>query len=181
MSSAPRPGAAQQRLTSSGRGRRSGYLLGLILLRGAAWADASDAAAQRSALAAVETYVSAMRAGDAAAAAAVLHPDYRVTSWQSAGGEHHLFLDTRAGELAAISKLKPGEWEVRLLRTRVAIDPNGMANVWAKYEFYSFGRLEHCGFESYELFRTPQGWRIIDFSDTDTPVAQAAASRTCEG
>jgi hypothetical protein len=111
------------------------------LLRGAAWADASDAAAQRSALAAVETYVSAMRAGDAAAAAAVLHPDYRVTSWQSAGGEHHLFLDTRAGELAAISKLKPGEWEVRLLRTRVAIDPNGMANVWAKYEFYSFGSL----------------------------------------
>lgn len=181
MSSACRPAGAQRRRTSSGRGRRGGYLLGLLLLHSTVWAEAPDAAAQRAALAAVETYLSAMRAGDAAAAAAVLHPDYRVTSWQAAGGERHLFLDTRAGELAAIGKLKPGEWEVRLLRTRVAVDPNGMANVWTKYEFYSFGKLEHCGFESYELFRTPQGWRIINFSDTDTPVPRPGASRTCGG
>ena len=183
MSSALRPRrSTRQRLTAAARGPRSGHLLvGLVLLQGAAWADPADAAARRAALAAVETYLNAMRAGDATAAAAVLHPDYRVTSWQSAGAERHLFLDTRTGELAAIGKLKPGEWEVRLLRTRVAIDPNGMANVWAKYEFYSFGKLEHCGFESYELFRTPQGWRIINFSDTDTPVARTGVSRTCAG
>jgi len=183
MSSVRHPaGPTQRRLASCLDCMPSAHVLaGLLSLQPAAWADPADGAAQRAALATVETFVNAMRAGDATAAAAVLHPDYRVTSWQSAGSERRLFLDTRAGELAAISKLKSGEWEVRLLHTRVAIDPNGMANVWAKYEFYSFGKLEHCGFESYELFHTPHGWRIINFSDTDTPVAQVWVSRRCEG
>lgn len=128
-----------------------------LLMAKPTWSDSAKDEATRSVLATVETLVRAIREGDAASAAAVMHPDYRVTSWQGSGSERHLFLDTRDGELAAIGKLKRAEWDVRFLRSRVSIDPNGMANVWVKYEFYSFGRLNHCGFESYELFRMPEG------------------------
>jgi len=156
-------------------------LLSVPLLARVAWPQSSPGATAGAALAVVETYVRAMREGDATSAAAVLHPDYRVASWQASASGRQLFLDTRDGELAAIGKLRRGEWDVRFLSTRVSLDPNGMANVWAKYEFYSFGKLQHCGFESYELFRTPAGWRIINFSDTDTPVRGAQPASVCPG
>ena len=144
-----------------------------------AWAQSSSNDPSKTVLATIEALMKAVREGDAISAAAVLHPAYRVASWQGSGSERHLFLDTREGELAAIGKLRRGEWDVRFLNTRVSIDPNGMANVWAKYEFYSFGELQHCGIESYELFRTPEGWRVVNFSDTDTPVRGRQASVVC--
>src|ERR1700730_13529809 len=134
------------------------------------WSGSPKDEAIRSVLATIEILLNAIREGDAASAATVMHPDYRVASWQGSGDERHLFLDTRDKKLAAIGKLKRAEWDVRFLKSRVSIDQNGMANVWAKYEFYSFGKLRHCGFESYELFRTPEGWLVINFSDTHTPV-----------
>jgi hypothetical protein len=143
------------------------------------WSDSRKDEAIRSVLATIEILVKAIREGDAASAAAVMHPDYRVASWQGSGNERHLFLDARTGELAAISKLKHGEWDVRFIRSHVSIDPNGMANAWVKYEFYSFGKLHHCGFESYELFRMPEGWRVVNFSDTDTPVQGGKTAAVC--
>jgi len=152
---------------------------GILLMTQPTWSDSREDEATHSVLATIETLVRAIREGDAASAAAVMHPDYRVASWQGSGSERHLFLDTRAGELAAIGKLKRAEWDVRFLKRQVSIDRNGMANVWAKYEFYSFGKLKHCGFESYELFRTPEGWRVINFSDTDTPVQGGQTAAVC--
>jgi hypothetical protein len=35
---------------------------------------------------------------------------------------------------------------------------------------YSDGRPSHCGYEAYTLVRTPQGWKVINFADTDTPL-----------
>jgi hypothetical protein len=133
----------------------------------------------RSILATVEVLLRAMRNGDAAAAASVLHRDYRVVSWHGSGADREVFVDTRDGELAAIGKLKPGEWDVRFLRTHVSVDSNGLANVWARYEFYYFGKLDHCGVESYELFRTRERWWIINFSDTDTPTQGRSTSAVC--
>jgi len=143
------------------------------------WSQTPKEEATRAVLATVDTLMNAIRAGDAASAAVVMHPDYRVASWHGAGSDRQLFIDDRDGELAAIHKLKRGEWDVRFLSRRVSIDRNGMANVWARYEFYLFGKLNHCGVESYELFRTPQGWRVINFSGTDTPVHGGTTAAVC--
>jgi hypothetical protein len=155
------------------------FVAGSLLAAQPTWSQTPKDEATRSVLATIETLLKAIREGDAASAATVMHPDYRVASWQGSASERHLFLDTRDKELAAIGKLKRAEWEVRFRKSRVSIDQNGMANVWAKYEFYSFGKLHHCGFESYELFRTPEGWRIINFSDTDTPVPRGKTAAVC--
>ena len=35
-----------------------------------------------------------------------------------------------------------------------------IANVWTPYDFWTNGRLSHCGIDSFELIKTEQGWRI---------------------
>ena len=40
--------------------------------------------------------------------------------------------------------------------------------VEASYVFYLYGAPHHCGHESYVLFRTEDGWKIVTFADTDT-------------
>lgn len=64
---------------------------------------------------------------------------------------------------------------------QVAIAPAGLAHVWAKYVFYFSGKPDHCGTESYSLFRTQQGWKIFSFADTDTPLHESAAAEVCPG
>src|SRR6266436_624796 len=71
--------------------------------------------------------------------------------------------------LAVIQRLhraRPGEWEVRFLSAATRIDPNGLAHVWARYVFLYKGATDHCGYESYGLFKTPEGWKVISFADT---------------
>jgi hypothetical protein len=154
-------------------------LTAMAFLLGALPAASASPAAEREVLRTVQTLVEAWREADVAKGAAVLHPDFRITSLQGAENARHIFLDTRAGLLAAIGMIKPGAWDVHLLHTSVSIDPNGMANVWAKYEFYSDGKLNHCGYESYELFRGREGWKIINFSDTDTAVRGRDRASVC--
>ena len=62
------------------------------------------------------------------------------------------------------------EWQ-GLYDATERIDRNGMAHVWAQYVFYLDGVPHHCGHESYVLFRTADGWKIVTFADTDTPLA----------
>jgi hypothetical protein len=136
---------------------------------------------ERAVLATVQTLVDAWREADVSKAAAVLHDSYRLTSLQDAGEGIHVFVDTRRGLLAAVTKLHRNQWDVRLGKTTVTIDPNGMATVWAKYEFFSNGTPNHCGYELYTLFRFAAGWKIMAFADTDTALNGRDAAHACPG
>ena len=35
-----------------------------------------------------------------------------------------------------------------------------IAHVWTPYDFWTDGRLSHCGIDSFDLIKTDQGWRI---------------------
>jgi len=70
---------------------------------------------------------------------------------------------------------------VRLEKTTVTIDPNGMATVWAKYEFFSNGTPNHCGYELYTLFHFADSWKIVGFADTDTALNGRDAAHVCPG
>jgi hypothetical protein len=100
---------------------------------------------------------------------------------QDAGAGIHVFVDTRQGLLAAVAKLHRNQWDVRLEKTTATIDPNGMATVWAKYEFFSNGTPNHCGYELYTLFHFADGWKIVGFADTDTALNGRDAAHVCSG
>ncbi len=48
---------------------------------------------------------------------------------------------------------------------KVNIDGN-LASVWTKYAFYLGGKFHHCGAESFQLFKSKDGWKIFLLADT---------------
>jgi hypothetical protein len=142
---------------------------------------ATESTEGREVLDAVRTLVDAWREASVPKAESVLHKDYRAESWQQSTKGRFLFLETRDELLAQMQGLRPGQWDVRLLRTDVSVDSNGLAVVWAKYEFYFAGKPDHCGHESYTLMHTPQGWKIVNFADSDTPLRGSDSARVCPG
>ena len=42
----------------------------------------------------------------------------------------------------------------------------GLATVWTAYTFYADTTLSHCGVDSFQLTRTPTGWKIVAIADT---------------
>jgi hypothetical protein len=41
-----------------------------------------------------------------------------------------------------------------------------MASVWADYEFYVNGKFSHRGVDAFQLFKSANGWKIIQICDT---------------
>jgi hypothetical protein len=127
----------------------------------------------------IERLHKAMRDADPATINALLHPKYHGLSLGGPPDHRRIYVDTRAKAIADIAKLKPGAWEIRFLRTSAQTDPNGMAHVWARYVFLFNGVPDHCGFESYGLFRSREGWQVISFADTDNPLGGGSIDAVC--
>lgn len=144
-------------------------LLGLALtgaLTGALTAAAGTVAAQEAdtPTGVVEALFEAMKAGDADAMGALLHPDVRL-------------ITTAVRDGAPVAQVVPAErWlegvraSTRELDERIrdvhAQEDQGLASVWARYDLYVDGAHSHCGVDAFHLVRTEQGWRIIEIADT---------------
>ncbi|MFD2202323.1 nuclear transport factor 2 family protein [Shivajiella indica] len=53
----------------------------------------------------------------------------------------------------------------RILEYDIKIDGQ-MAAVWTPYEFYVNDTLSHCGVNSFQMIKTPEGWKITYIIDT---------------
>ena len=57
------------------------------------------------------------------------------------------------------------KYDERIVFTKVLIDGN-LASVWTDYKFYIGDRFSHCGVNSFQLFKSEAGWKIIYIIDT---------------
>ena len=155
----------------------------LVVIVGALGAAATAASprsrTEQEVLLTVQALIDSWREADVPKAASVLHESYRLVSLQASGEGSRVFVDTRDGLLKAISKLHKNQWDVRLNKSTVTVDPNGMAIVWTSYEFFSDGKANHCGRELYTLFHFQSGWKVVSFADTDTALDGRRASEVC--
>lgn len=53
----------------------------------------------------------------------------------------------------------------RILDYQIKVDGD-MAAAWTPYEFYVNENFSHCGVNSFQLIRTPDGWKITYIIDT---------------
>ena len=133
----------------------------------------------RSPLQTIEMFHKALGDSDAPAAASLLHDDYHGVSLQGSPDHRHVYVETREKAISDVAGLKPGEWDVRILHASTETDPHGMGHVWASYVFYLNGNPNHCGHESYVLYQTGDGWKIVSFADTDNPLNGKSPAEVC--
>ncbi len=148
-----------------------------MLMLAAAVADpgSTDAAILKP----VNELLGAWREADNDRAAAVLHPDFRLTTLQGEPGDRKVYVVDRAGLLKASAGLKPGEWDDRLSDVVVRTGNNGLAVVTARYLFNANGKPTHCGLVAMQLYREAGGWKIISFADTHNNLNGKPESEVC--
>lgn len=112
----------------------------------------------------VDALFAAMKAGDADAMSALMHPDVRLASTEEREG-------TPTMQMVPVDRWLDGvrrstrELDERIHDTQVLVD-QGLAVVWTRYDLFVDGTFSHCGVDAFQLVRLPEGWRILDIADT---------------
>ena len=114
----------------------------------------------------VTAFFDGMRSGDSTAVRRTLAP---AAVFHALGGKPgqplKLEIESINGFLKAVGTPHPEIWDEQVQFERVLIDAN-LASVWAQYEFYLGSKFSHCGYDSFQLVKLADGWKIAHVIDT---------------
>ena len=115
----------------------------------------------------VERMFDAMRSRDTAALRAVFDTSAKLmTTRISPEGKPALRITPIDRFIQAIGSAPAGTaLDERIFDVEVR-QSDALATVWTRYLFYLGEQLSHCGYDSFQLFKSEQGWRIIAIADT---------------
>ncbi len=120
---------------------------------------------ERAVKALVDQMFDAMRAGDSTALRSIFDPSARMISVFYKDGvskKHEGSVDRFVG---AVGTPHDEVWDEKIWSYDIRIDGN-LASVWTDYSFYLGENLRHCGVNAFHLFKTEEGWKIIQITDT---------------
>lgn len=72
---------------------------------------------------------------------------------------------TLAQFLTAVGTPHTDVWDERITFDKILID-GSLASVWTPYRFFLNDQFSHCGVNSFQLYRSGTGWKIIYLVDT---------------
>jgi hypothetical protein len=117
----------------------------------------------------IDQLFTGMQKHDTTMIKAVFHPSIRMQSIGMSRKTQQMELTTENGIADFVKQIGslPASLaiEERLLSYEIRIDGQ-MATAWTPYEFYANGKFSHCGVDAFQLFKTPEGWKIIALADT---------------
>jgi hypothetical protein len=126
---------------------------------------AAQEAASDDPAAVVARLFDAMRAKDTTALRGLFHADARLfTAGQDRTGAPVVQVARVDDFLRAITRTAL-YLDERIRAPEVRVD-EGLATVWAGYDFYADSTFSHCGVDAFQLARTADGWKIIQVADT---------------
>lgn len=135
--------------------------------QGAAQAPSPAAASRDSIIAVVEQFFTAMEARDTATIRRLFLPDVRFARLEHSPDSSVIgnspveeFLRQLPG---ARARLRERMWDPQVL------EHNGLAVVWAPYDFRLDDRFSHCGVDAFTLLRIEDVWRIAGLAYTVEP------------
>jgi hypothetical protein len=112
---------------------------------------------ERDVIAVVQKFFDAMAACDAAGARAISMPEgrlYRVVAGAPDPVRSSTLEEFTNGLAACNRQLLERMWSPQV---RVHA---GIASLWAPYDFWLNGAFSHCGIDSFDLVKTPGGWKL---------------------
>ncbi len=125
---------------------------------------APDPKAEAEVLAVVNRLWQAMRTNDSTMARSVFDSTAQMVSIVDRNGARSVRWSRVDGFVRAIGSAQT-PWIERMVGPEVRIDQN-LASVWTWYDFTVNGAVSHCGYDSNELARLADGWKIIYIADT---------------
>lgn len=111
----------------------------------------------------------AMQRSDTIAMRKLFHPSARLQTalFNTKTQQPKLLNETLDEFIAQVGELRTDTMKIeeRITSFEIRVD-EPMASVWAPYEFYINGKLSHTGVDAFQLFRSSEGWKIIQICDT---------------
>ena len=130
-------------------------------------AQAQTAAASEPAVKeTIARFFEGMRRGDSALVRSTLAPAAIFHAFEGKPGQPAtLRIENINGFLKAVGTPHDKIWDERISFEKVLIDAN-LASVWTPYEFYLGSTFSHCGYNSFQLVKLADGWKIAHIIDT---------------
>lgn len=128
-------------------------------------AQQSSATAEQEVRQVVEKLFNGMRAGDSAAVRSTFHPQARLQTTALRQGEPVMRTDSMDAFVRAVGTPHAEVWDERVSNLEVRTDGE-LATAWMDYAFYRGNTFSHCGVNALPLFRSMEGWKIIQIADT---------------
>ncbi len=138
---------------------RSFLLLSLLIISTAGFSQHG----QEEAKMAVERFFQGLNSKDTSLIRSTLYADVELATVMK--GSRPMKVKSVRHFLESIDKAKDLDLEERITSYEVMLD-EGMAIVWAPYQFFVNGQLSHCGVNAFTLILTDQGWKIHRILDT---------------
>ncbi len=138
------------------------HLLFLLFCSSTLFAQSSERAAV---IAPIQQLFKGMLEKDSSMLRATLYPDARLgTTFTNKEGKPQFRTEDVEKFVQSIGTSEH-LLEEKIWSYKTQIDGN-LATVWTDYTFYLNGKLSHCGVNSFELFKTEDGWKITSIVDT---------------
>ncbi|MCR5889971.1 nuclear transport factor 2 family protein [Hymenobacter sp. J193] len=139
-------------------------LAGLLFTAAAAHGQspASDTEAVKQT---INRFFEGMRKTDSTLIRSTLAPTVVLQTISNRGGKTQVQTENVAAFLKAVGTPHQGVYDERISFERVLIDAQ-LASVWTPYQFYVSDKFSHCGYNSFQLVKLAEGWRIAYIIDT---------------
>jgi len=113
----------------------------------------------------VQQLFDGMRAGDSSMVRSAFDSNPRLVTTMVRAGVPVMTEGSVDDFVRAVGTPHEEVWDERISGEIVHVD-GPLATVWMRYSFYAGSRFSHCGVNSFELFRRPDGWKITSIADT---------------
>lgn len=115
----------------------------------------------------VERMFEGMRQGDSTMVRATFDPSARLQRAGALNRQGAPVLSSTPIDrfVGFVGGLEPGHAVEPVWDYEIQIDGR-LAQVWVKYEFIWQGNFSHCGVDAFQLWKSDDGWRIFQLTDT---------------
>ncbi|MCB0570897.1 MAG: nuclear transport factor 2 family protein [Phaeodactylibacter sp.] len=107
-----------------------------------------------------------MRAGDSTMVRHAFYPGARLQSAFTGRDGKPLLSEGSIDEFVkAVGTPHEEQWDERIWSSDIRIDGQ-LATAWTEYSFFLGDKLLHCGVNAFHLFKSEDGWKITQITDT---------------
>lgn len=113
----------------------------------------------------IEALFDAMRAGDSSAVRETFVEEARLQTALEPDETPSVQSTSIDRFVEAVGQPRDEVWDERTWDVEVQVD-GPLASAWVPYAFYRGEELSHCGVNAIQLVQQPDGWRILQITDT---------------